>query len=174
MESNNKPEDNTNIKVIYEYTESYLKIVEESLKSLNTKCAGLVGFSGTLLKPFFDLPHCANHESVRVIALFLILIAVFCGILGLLAVPTGEVIHPKYTWDNFYYKEYVSETECKGRIVTEWLKALEQLTQKAMFKGQCFNVGATCFALAILFSAVSAFPSLIETLSVHPVICIKA
>lgn len=173
MKKVGQPEDNTNIELIYEYTKYYFSGVEDSLKSLNTKCAGLVGFSGTLLKPFFDLPHCANHESVRVIALFLILISVFCGIVGLLAAPTGEVIHPKYTWDEFYYKEYASEIEFKGQIVTAWLAALDQLTQKVIFKGQCFNVGAICFALAILFSAVSAFPSLLETLSIHSVMCTK-
>lgn len=174
MEKGDKPEDNTNIELIYEYTKYYFSGVEDSLKSLNTKCAGLVGLSGTLLKPFFDLPHCTNHELVRVGALFLILISVFCGILGLLATSTGEVIHPKYVWDKFYFKEYTSETEFKGRVVTEWLNAVKQLEQKATFKGQYFNVGAICFALAILLSAVSAFPSLLETLSVHSVICTKS
>lgn len=171
MESNDKNEDSTNIELIYEYTESYLKVIEESLKSLNTKCAGLVGFSGALLKPFFDLPHCINYEWARVVAFFLILIAAFCGIVGLLANQKGDVIAPKYAWDNFYFRENASDIELRGRIVTEWIKASEQLIQKAIFKGQYFNVGAICFALAILFSAVSAFPSLVET--VPKIICLK-
>jgi hypothetical protein len=170
MKKEDKPEDNTNIELIYEYTKYYFSGVEDSLKSLNTKCAGLVGFSGAFLKPFFDLPHCTNYESAKVIALFLILISVFCGIIGLLATPTGEVIHPKYAWDEFYFKEYTSEIEFKGRIVTAWLDAVKQLEQKAAFKGQYFNAGAICFALAILLSAVSVFPSLTETTSFHHVI----
>ena len=155
-DSNNKQDsekEQTNIDLIYEYTESFLKSRNESLRSLNTKCAGLVGFSGTLLKPLFELPHCVECDRLRIGSLILLCIALASGLYGLFAKSNGKVADPKEIYYQWYYK---TDEECKQFIVGSWHTAIEQLTKQGLCKQKSFNAGVLSFALAILLSAISA------------------
>ena len=143
-----------NIDLIYTYTESFLKFRNDSLRSLNTKCAGLVGFSGTLLKPLFSLPHCTDCDRLRIGALGLLLGALGCGLFGLLAKSNGSVVDPEELYYQWYYK---TDKEKKDFIIGGWHTAIEELTKQGLLKQESFNAGLICFALAIVLSSISAF-----------------
>ena len=131
-DSNNKQDnekEQTNIDLIYEYTESFLKSRNESLRSLNTKCAGLVGFSGTLLKPLFELPHCVECDRLKIGLLVLLFIALFSGLLGLFARSSGSVVSPEELYYQWYYK---TDEECKQFVIGSWHTAIKQLTEQGL------------------------------------------
>ena len=149
---NNKIEQ-TNIALIYEYTESFLKFRNDSLRSLNTKCAGLVGFSGTLLKPLFELPHCVECDRLRIGLLILLFIALFSGLLELFARSNGSVADPEELYYQWYFK---TDEECKQFVIGSWHTAIKQLTKQGLYKQRVFNVGVISFTLAVLVAITSA------------------
>lgn len=159
---NQDNEEQTNIDLIYEYTESFLKFRNESLRSLNTKCAGLVGFSGALLKPLFDMPHCVDCDRLRIGALILLFTALISGLCGLFAKSNGSVVNPEELYYQWYYK---TEEECKQFIIGSWHTAIQQLSRQGLYKQRSFNVGVISFSLAVFLFAISAFLALTEALA---------
>lgn len=145
-------EDRNNIDLIYSYTESFLKDRDASLRSLNTKCAGLVALSGILLNPFLVISHCIDCAHLRAGILVSLLAGIVSGLIGLFASPCGDVVSPTELYYDFYYK---SEQECRQFIIGSWHTAIDQLTKQGIFKGRCFNTGVVFLIFAISFAFIS-------------------
>jgi len=147
-------EDKTNINFIYTYTEAFLKDRDTSLRSLNTKCAGLVALSGALLKSFVEIEGCADCNRLKIGVLISLALAMISGLIGLLAKACGDVADPVTLYKDYYYE---SEEISKRDVIGTWHKAIEQLTKQAKYKGYCFNIGIFFTVLAILFTFIRSF-----------------
>jgi hypothetical protein len=161
QDSNSKVslEEKTNIDLIYSYTESYLKLRNESVRSLNTKLAGLIGFSGALLKPFTDLPSCSYCSLLKMGIFILLLVAVLLGLTGLFAQSVGDVAEPTELYEDWYYN---TNEECRQFIVGSWQTAIKQITEHGEKKAKYFNYGIICFATAIFLVFICAIFDLAE------------
>lgn len=139
-------EDKTNIDFIYTYTESVLKDRDASLRSLNTKCAGLVALSGALFKPFFEMDGCCDCDRLKIGVLITLAIAMISGLLGLLASPCGDIADPVVLYDD--YREETTE-QCKLAVLGTFHTAIDQLTEQGIYKSRCVNTGIICVVFAI-------------------------
>jgi hypothetical protein len=151
-------EDTTNIDFIYTYTESVLKDRDASLRSLNTKCAGLVALSGALFKPFFEINGCSDCDRLKIGVLIALAIAMISGLLGLLASPCGDIADPIALYDD-YSEE--SPEQCKLAILGTFHTAIDQLTEQGLYKGRCVNTGIICVVFAISFAFLNGLFSLL-------------
>jgi hypothetical protein len=151
-------EDTTNIDFIYTYTESVLKDRDASLRSLNTKCAGLVALSGALFKPFFEINGCSDCDRLKIGVLIALAIAMISGLLGLLASPCGDIADPVVLYDD--YREEPTE-RCKLAVLGTFHKTVEQLTEQGLYKGRCVNTGIVFVVFAISFAFLNGLFSLV-------------
>lgn len=142
-------EDKTDIDFIYTYTESVLKDRDASLRSLNTKCAGLVALSGALFKPFFEITGCSYCDYLKIGILIALAIAMVSGLLGLLATPCGDIADPVALYDD--YHEETTE-QCKLAVLGTFQTAIDQLTKQGTYKSRCVNTGIVCVVFAISFT----------------------
>ena len=150
-------EDTTNIDFIYTYTESVLKDRDTSLRSLNTKCAGLVALSGALFKPVFEMTGCSYCDLLKTGILIALAIAMISGLLGLLASPCGDIADPVVLYDD--YREEPTE-QCKLVVLGTFHTAISQLTEQGLYKRRCVNTGIVCVVFAISFAFLNGLFSL--------------
>jgi len=138
--------EHTNITLIYEYTESVLKGVNDSIKSLNTKLSSVIGLSGVLLKFTSDLSHDTSwFIGLQVLICFLLVTTSWVGFLGLQPKNVGDIVRPKELRESFYYS---TDEECRRYIVDNWINAIDQLDQNRDEKQEHLNAAIACFALA--------------------------
>lgn len=144
--------EHTNIVLIYEYTESVLKSVNDSIRSLNTKLSSVIGFSGVLLKFTSDLRHDTVWFITLQVSICLLLIAAsWIGFWGLQPKNVGDIVSPKELRQDFYYE---SDEECRRYIVDNWNNAVEQLDQNRDEKQWHLNGAIVSFVLASSLFAI--------------------
>ncbi|MBD2066176.1 hypothetical protein H6F93_01305 [Leptolyngbya sp. FACHB-671] len=118
-------QEQNNIDVIQQYTESAYKTVNDSINALDTKLTTVIGFSGLLIRFTSDLGAGNQWLVIAKISICLLLIAsVLCSVVGLLPGQTGAIVTPRELREDFYYKK---DEECKRYITDNFINAIEQM-----------------------------------------------
>lgn len=159
--TNNAEEEESNIELIYSYTESLIKAQEESLNRLDTKLSAFLAFAGVSLRFAVDLPNKSTliqtPELVTHISLLLKLFA--CGLSvtsilvsawGLTARMRGSVITPETLMSDEWYWEEAER--CRAFIIGEWIKTEREYKKTGLRKGKNLNQ-----AIKLICGAAIAF-----------------
>lgn len=98
--TSNAEEKNSNVELIYSYTESLIKAQEESLNRLDTKLSAFLAFAGVALRFAIDLPNKSTltqtPELVTIISLLLKLSACGLSVASILVSASGQT-HLNYS-----------------------------------------------------------------------------
>jgi len=130
INSNHAPHDN-NLDLIYQYSESVLKAVNDDIKTINTKLGIVLGFDGILIKLVTDLPdqtltidsyRCYSCLLLKVLIFLLLICSIWVSAAGLVSKPAGSIVRPKELLENWYYED---SENCKLLI----LKGLSQTVE---------------------------------------------
>lgn len=158
---NNNREENSNIELIYSYTEALIKAQGESLNRLDTKLSAFLAFAGVSLRFAVDLPNEAAlaQTPTWVYSTALVLKLLACGfsmlsilvcVFGLTAKMRGSVVDPEILMDDKWYWE--KESYCRAFIVKTWIKTGEEYKKVGNRKGKILNL-----AIKIIGGAAIAF-----------------
>lgn len=160
----------TNIKLIYEYTQQAYKDIKDNGTKLDTRLSSFIAFSGVLLKFGLDLPPTqlmAVHNSFYWICLGLkgsvcFLSASAIGLCGwaLRAKATGIVVDPRELLDE-EWSTGVDEKTCRTYIADTWVEAIEEIEKKNFMKASYLNKAITTLSLASICFAIDAVISLL-------------
>lgn len=142
----NSETEQTNIDLIYRYTESFLASINKSIDLLNTKLSAVAGFSGLLMKSVSDLKSDnAWGQGTRVLMCALLIWAIWECLVGLSPKKIGPTVGPKELRVDFYYEQ---EEDCKRLIIDTWLQGICELDKDRDKKMQRLNNAIVGFALA--------------------------
>jgi hypothetical protein len=162
----------TNIKVIYEYTQQAYKDMKDNGTKLDNRLSSFIAFSGVLLKFGLDLP--PTHQMAvdnRIYWLYwscLILKGAVCllsasaiGLCGwaLKAKATGIVVDARELLDE-EWSTGVDEKTCRTYIADTWVKAIEEIEKKTFMKARYLNTAILFLSLASICFAIDAMSSL--------------
>jgi hypothetical protein len=108
----------SNIRLIYEYAQWLFGQVGSSVNGLNTRLAGLLGFSGVMIRLALDVPRLDWLWQVCVVFLVVMVVCV----LGLWPVRVQGLTTISYLLDNYFYD---TDERCRLHIVRSWEQALD-------------------------------------------------
>ena len=151
--------EHSNSKLIYEYTESYLKYFDKGLDSVKQKATTLLGFSPIVLKFAAELPSSDSWLTItKVGTCILIVINITICIIILNPSKAGDVIEPSELIEDWFYKEV---DLIRLFISRQWIKACEQLDEEYDRKAKlliycysCIGIASILFALNVIFSTI--------------------
>ncbi len=148
---------NTNL--IYEYTESLLNRINDSLERLNSKLATVIGFSGVILRFTLDLPGLNSLEDMpcyiclilKVLATLAGAIAVILSIIAFRTKQAGTVVSSREL-----HREWLDrkQEECRLRISRTWRNAIEELETVREKKARLLDWSLLALAATALFFAL--------------------
>jgi hypothetical protein len=152
-------EEETNVKLIYDYTESLHKSISDNLDVLNTRFGVAIAYGGVLLRFAMDLPGqslkvetpelgtlgCPMCLLLKIGVLILATASICVSVLGISSKSSGKLVHPKRLMKNWYRK---SEERCRCHIIKTWIESIDQLRKSREKKANKLN-------LAIRFLAAS-------------------
>jgi hypothetical protein len=169
--TSNAEEKNSNVELIYSYTESLIKAQEESLNRLDTKLSAFLAFAGVALRFAIDLPNKSTltqtPELVTIISLLLKLSA--CGLSvasilvsawGLTARMRGSVVSPETLMSDKWYWEEAQR--CRAFIINTWIRTEREYKKIGSRKGKNLNL-----AIKIICGSAIAFALDIVLLSFY-------
>lgn len=158
-ESTSLPTEHSNSRLIYEYTESYLKYYDRGLDNIRQKATTLLGFTGIILKFSAELPSTDIWLILTKVGTCILLIAniVFC-IVVLNPRKAGEVVQPSELIDDWFYEE---EDRIRLFIARQWLEACQQLDEEYDWKAKqlqncysCIGIAAILFAVNVILNTI--------------------
>ncbi|MGL6340465.1 MAG: hypothetical protein ACRC80_15160, partial [Waterburya sp.] len=147
---NSEPK-HSNSKLIYDYTESYLKYFAQGIDSIKQKATTALGFAGVLLKFSVDLPSTDIWLICTKIGTFILLIAsiVICLIL-LNPKKLGDAIEPSELFNDYFYAE---EDVIRSFIIRQWIETCEQIDEQYDKKAKQLSNCYSCIGLAAILFA---------------------
>lgn len=121
------PAKHSNSKLIYEYTESYLKYFDKGIDSIKQKVTTILGFTGILLKFSADLPSTDIFLILTKVGtcIFLVASVVIC-IIALSPRKSGDVIEPSELFNDYFYKE---DDYIRSFVIRQWIETCKQLDE---------------------------------------------
>jgi len=154
-------EKNSNINLIYGYTEALLKSQKESLNRLDTKLSAFLALSGVMLRLAFDFPFlpdpakiyyltCNTCNLLKISVYGCLIVAVFVSSSGLIAQPRGRTVDPEVLMEDEWYWE--EEERCKAWIVKGWIVIEKEFVKLGLEKAKKLNttILLICIAAAAL------------------------
>ena len=123
---------NISVDTIYNYTESHIKSLEESITRIDARFSTFIGFSGVLIRIALDLE---NHSVIRFLVCLFSVIVIIIGALGLVAKQRGSVLAPSALMEDKYF--YETEVYQKCLIINDRIKLTEE------YEGVIKNKGKT-------------------------------
>ena len=169
-QDNNNEQKESNIDLIYSYTEALIKSQEDSLNRLDTRLGAFLAFSGVILKFATDLPVHPQLESLDNLAcntcfLLKMLVcsfataAILVSTLGLTAKLRGCVVNPKSLMNDEWY--FADKERCKAFIVNTWIQTEQEYNSLGIEKGKRLNLTVQLIcAAAIAFELNTALLSI--------------
>ena len=149
----------TNTNLVYEYTESLFKAINDSLDRLDSKIATVIALSGLILRFTLDLPGLNSLEEMpcysclilKVLATLAAAIAVAISIIGFRTRNRGTVVSSREL-----HREWLNESEerCRLRISRTWRNAIEELEELRNKKARLFDWSLLALATTALCAAV--------------------
>jgi hypothetical protein len=154
----------TNIKLIYDYTEQAIKVVDASIDRLNLKL-GLVFSLDIILIYFFisiaDITpflHCTLCLILRIISYhFLIFSLCFC-LSGFKPKKSGSLILPEELIEKCLT---ISDYQYRVLIVESWNRSIKDLAESRDLTSVQLDSAIANLALAAIFAAISAMASVL-------------
>ncbi|PHV61490.1 hypothetical protein [Cyanobacterium aponinum] len=150
---------NITVDTIYNYTESHIKSLEESITRIDARFSTFIGFSGVLIRLALDLPQASN--TMRFLVCLFSVIAILISAIGLGSKQTGDVLHPSALMEDKYF--YETEVYQKCLIINDRIKLTEEYEEVIKRKGRRLNYMICFFTIATIFYGigVSGFDSFI-------------
>jgi hypothetical protein len=147
------PIEHSNSKLIYEYTESYLKYFDRGIDSIKQKVTTVLGFTGVLLKFSADLPDADILLILTKIGTCILLVAsIFICIVTLNPGKSGDVIEPLELLDDYFYKE---EDYIRTFIIRQWIETCKQLDEEYDKKAKRLSNCYSCIGFASILFAIN-------------------
>jgi len=143
-----------NLELIYAYTESILKSVNDDTNTINTKLGTIIAFTRVLIKITIDLPdqtliinglHCYFCSIIKAIIFMLLLSSIWVSTLGLTPIVSSSIAKPSELIENWYT---VKSEVCKLFILKGLTNAVEVLDQERARKSNELNSGIKMIAVA--------------------------
>jgi hypothetical protein len=163
----------SNIKLIYNYTEYRLKLANDSLNSLNAKLGSIIAFSGAAIGFSINLPNqgfgstteqliCYSCLILKILVCLSLIVAVCISMTGFYPQAGGGMTPPHILMDEYYYD---SEENCRLVIAKTWLETLDELesmrdTKARFVKKAIFALGGAAILAATDIILASLLPML--------------
>jgi hypothetical protein len=159
-------EEETNVKLIYDYTESLHKSTSDNLDVLNTRFGVAIAYGGVLLRFAMDLSgqsitvripewglnlECPMCLWLKLGVLILATASICASVLGLFSKSSGKLVHPKRLMQNWYRK---SEERCRCHIINTWIESIDQLRKSRKNKANKLNCAIGLLVASTIVFAV--------------------
>lgn len=175
-ESFDTNESDTNTKLIYEYTENSLKLLNDSITTLNTKFSAVIAFSGLLIKFSTGLPDSSLSISLsngielscylclilKVLVCISLIIAIGISLLGYCPIEGGEIVKPEYLLDMWRNRP---EEKYRIAFIKNWGKSMAELDYIRKKRAKLLQYAIYAVGIATLLSALDVILASILTLS---------
>ena len=133
------------LNTIFQYTESLVKVQEDTLNRLDSKFSTFIGFSSVLVRLAMDL----QDEHIKVIVCCMGVVSIILGATGLMATVGGASLHPRTLLES----EHLDDGEMAHQllIVTDQIDLMSEYQSLMKRKHSRNNWMIGCFCLAIVF-----------------------
>ncbi|MDV3002878.1 MAG: hypothetical protein N5P05_004533 (plasmid) [Chroococcopsis gigantea SAG 12.99] len=139
------------IDTIYDYTESHLKALEESLTRLDNKFSTFIGFSSVLIRLVLDLPK-NSTITIKILTCALLVASIVVSAVGLKATKTGRCLHPAALMEDKYFEQEEVYRQCL--LVNDRIELIDEYEKLGESKGKRFNWVIGLFVVAITLYGV--------------------
>lgn len=165
--------EHTNVELIYSYTESLLKVRNDTITQINGKLSTFLGFGGLLLRFSADLPESSLSINVlgesynvclvlKVITCTVSTLSICLSALGLTAQERGIVISPDKLMNKWFREP---DIKCRSFIINTWRETIEEFRILAKKKARRLNLAIYLLAIAAaLFALDIGIASWVNTL----------
>jgi hypothetical protein len=163
----------SNIKLIYSYTEYRLKLANDSLNALNTKLGSIIAFSGVAIGFSINLPNkqfgiatepfiCYSCLILKILVCLCLVMAICISMAGFYPKAGGGMTPPRILMNEYFYD---SGENCRLVITKTWLETLDELesmrdTKAEYLKKAIFALGGAAILAAMDISLASLLPML--------------
>ena len=158
-----------NLDLIYAYTESILKAVNDDTNTINTKLGTVIAFNSVLIRIAMDLPDqmltigqlpCYMCLLIKVIIFALLICSVWISSSGLLTPnSSGSVVKPSELLENWYGED---REICKLFILKGLSQAVTGLDEERERKSRQLSRSIRLLATAVtLFAIAALLPTII-------------
>jgi hypothetical protein len=155
VEQNNNPR---NYKLAWDYAQSTMKLVNESISILNTKLNTLLGFNGILLRFALDLKGknlivegfpCYSCLTLKICVCLFSITSIFFIAVGLKRGKAGYTVHPSELLQRQWY--YCDEENTYLYLTKTLRNGIDDLRQFRDTKAKAFDKALTF----LIFAAIS-------------------
>ena len=159
---NKQPQDSkkeeTNVELIYTYTENLLKNRIDSMVQLNTRLGTFIGFGGLVLKFIADSPNSELEITVfgiqiniclglKVISCLFASTSICCSALGLTGKERGKVVSPDELMNDWFDEP---EILCRCLIINTWRLTIEEFRLLLLEKTKRLNLAIYLLTIYIV------------------------
>lgn len=159
-QDSNTAERQSNIELVYNYTENLIKAEIESLNRIDTKLTGFLAFTGLLIKFEADLPGgealqeasqliCYTCIILKVLGLICLTIGFILLALGLTARIKEGVVNPSALMRDEWL--YADQDIYQAYIINTWIAAEQEYKQLGVEKAKKLNRSVRLIAAALVF-----------------------
>lgn len=141
---------NINVDIIYNYTESHVKSLEESITRIDARFSTFIGFSAVLIRLALDLPD--ESYIMKIIVCLCSVVTIIISAVGLGAKQIGNVLHPSALMSDKYFNESDSFKQCL--IINDQIDLINQYEKVIQNKGKRLNGMIWFFTIAIIFYGI--------------------
>lgn len=169
-ETNDSTEHYNNLDLIYEYTGSILKAVNDDTNTINAKLGTVIAFNGVLIRVAMDLPDrtliinrlpCYTCLIIKVLVFSLLIASVWVSTSGLLTPgASSSVVKPSELLENWYGEE--SEV-CKLFILKGLSQAVEGLDEERERKAKQLRRAIQLLATTVTLFAIGSLLPIITS-----------
>jgi hypothetical protein len=151
-----------NLDLIYTYTESILKAVNDDVNTINTKLGTVIAFNGVLVKVAIDLPdqksiisglNCYTCLVIKISICTLLLCSIWISTSALIPIVNSSIAKPSELLKNWYT---VDSEVCRLFILKGLSQAIEGLDEERERKSNQLSNGirliAGAFTLIVMGS----------------------
>ena len=148
----------SNIKLIYEDSESSLKVVRDDINTFNTRLSVLIGFNATLIRFAMDLPAqfscsmvCYSCLWLKTLTLVLLIASIGISLWGILPKSQETLIYPK---NQLAKSDGASELKFRLAIIDRRDGMIRSFLELIGKKAKRFKNALICLGIATALSAL--------------------
>jgi hypothetical protein len=141
---------NINVDIIYNYTESHVKCLEESITRIDGRFSTFIGFSAVLIRLALDLPD--ESYIMKILVCVCSVLTIIISAVGLGAKQIGNVLHPSALMSDQYFYESDSYKQCL--IINDQINLINEYESVIQKKGKRLNWMIGFFTIAIIFYGI--------------------
>jgi hypothetical protein len=149
----------SNVELIYDYTNSLLKTLDEGLHKIDLRFNWIMVISGVLLKFSIDLPSstaylekvsllCISCKIIKILLLIALTSSILVSLRGIDSEPSGKIFKPEVLMQDKYYTLNNEYLRCK--IIFVWVDTCNELTEIGIRKGERLKIAVNCIFTAFI------------------------